>query len=145
MTRVRLITVFMIGALVGGIAVELVHRSIDQHSRLVFARKLKCQSLAAAYVKRDDRADLVTAVDFSPARDSCVASLMESARPAVLVPGVKMPPSPEFTVYEVRDLISQQGLWSTICNGEECRDNVKEPQMQKAMDAAFARAMAGRE
>ncbi len=120
-------------------------RSTDRHSKLMFARKLKCQSLATAYVKNDINQDLVTAVGFSPARNSCVASLLATPPPETLIPGVKMPPPPEYTIYEVVDLISKQGLWNTICNGKECRDNVKEPQMQRDLDAAFARAVANRD
>lgn len=145
MKAVTVLALFLVGALVGGATVELVHRSADQRSRLTFARKLRCQSLAAAYVKSDSRQDFVNAVNFSPARNSCVASLIESSPSDVLIPGIKMPPGPKFTIYEVRDLISQQSLWSSICTEEDCRDDVKEPKMHKALDDAFAKAMAGRE
>jgi hypothetical protein len=61
------IAAFLLRSLVGGGTVELVHRSTDQRSKLTFARKLKCQSLAAAYVKNDTTSsDSISAVDFSP-------------------------------------------------------------------------------
>jgi hypothetical protein len=70
-----LMGVFVVGMLVGGGTVELVHRSTDQRSKLTFARKLKCQILATAYVKNDANNDAIIAVDFSPSRNSCVVAL----------------------------------------------------------------------
>jgi hypothetical protein len=76
-TAFRLALLFAFGVLIGGLAVEIAHRHDD--TRMLFARKLKCQTFAAAYEKKFD--DLVPTgletlmlnTDYSPARHSCVS------------------------------------------------------------------------
>lgn len=67
---------FTSGALIGGLTVELAHHQDD--TKILFARKQKCQTIAAAYEKKFDDLEpeietLVVNTDYSPARSSCVA------------------------------------------------------------------------
>jgi hypothetical protein len=76
-TAFRLAMLFAFGVLVGSLTVELAQHHDD--TKMLFAKKLKCQTLSAAYEKKFDDLfpagieTLILNTDYSPARHSCVS------------------------------------------------------------------------
>lgn len=123
----------MAGIIVGAGSVEIAHRSLDTKSKVSFARKLKCRSLANAYLQENSElSPIIASVDYSQARNSCVAALNEIMR------------GQEPTqIYTVRDVISQEILFTSGCTMNKdfaaCAS-----QMSKERDDAYQKALAGK-
>jgi hypothetical protein len=74
--KLRTTVVLVIGILLGGICLEAVHIVRDKHRNDVFEKRLRCKSLADAYINTNTNDDYVTQlrrVDFSPSHNSCIA------------------------------------------------------------------------
>lgn len=69
--------VALLGLLVGGGAVECAHRSYDQRSKEMFARRERCKSLADQYVRQNTTSDttlFLQRADYSASSNSCFAA-----------------------------------------------------------------------
>jgi hypothetical protein len=104
---VRFALLFLIGAIFGGSAVEVAHRSHD--TQVLFNQKLKCQKLTSGYQKSTSMpgigtiVELIDFVDYSPARSSCIAATRR-----FMPMGLR--------AYGVIDVVTQESLWDKTCS-----------------------------
>jgi hypothetical protein len=120
------------GIVLGAAAREGFNVYRQSHDSRIFQERVHCKAVADAYVKEntDLNDDSVTGrsvtlekVDYSPARNSCVAELEETTyfRGGALVHE------------SVRDLLSGETLFSTDCTGD-CVEALLKPEL---VDPAF--------
>ena len=139
MTRKITIMALMAGIVLGVAAIEgfniyrQTHDTYRQtHDSQIFQERLRCKAVADAYVKENTvlndnsvtgRSVTLDKVDYSPARNSCVAELEETTyfRGGALV------------YQSVRDLLSGETLFSVNC----AKDCVEELQKLQFVDPAF--------
>lgn len=121
---------FLIGAIFGGLCVELVDHSHENQA--LFANKLRCQSLGTKYEKENTSGPFITAIDridYSRARNSCIAETSET----MLNPNS----DPSLTI-EVVDIMDDQKIFVAGCSetDQDCRTKAYE-----ARDTAFGKAL----
>jgi len=141
MLRAALLVLF--GALVGAGVVQTLHVVGDRRGREVLERKLRCRGLVEKYVADrsvgiggwPERIEVVR-VDFSPVRNSCVASTNGSQE--TLVSGRSV------LVYGVVDLVSGEALFKKSCilaegqsGDSELCSGPREAEITKARDEVF--------
>jgi hypothetical protein len=137
-TRITVVA-FLVGVLVGTGSVEAFHMIRDRNHRQVFEEKIRCKGLAEVYVKsnsEDESFVLLERVDYSPARNSCIASALE----------VHEPGHGSSEHYRVVDLLSGETLYKGFCNnnsesGTTYCGNGRNVALANARDAAFASAL----
>jgi hypothetical protein len=97
-------------------------------SAALFANRVRCRTLAEEYIAKSDGQALLSQVDFSRTRNSCVASTF------ALRAG--------FSKYEVVDIVSNEKLFKGSCdfNGGKCGDGVN-IKLNNAMRQAFKQAV----
>ena len=124
----RLIIVALVGFVLG-VAIGVGGSAIYcRRSTALFSNRLRCRALAEEYIAKSDDQPLLNQVDFSQARNSCVASTF------ALRAG--------FSKYEVVDIVSNETLFKESCdfNGGKCGDGVN-IKLDKAMREAFKQAV----
>jgi hypothetical protein len=145
----------MIGFLVGGGAVQMFHTVRDQRDRTkhdertkmdreIFKQRLTCKDLAEAYLKgKANESDNLVAVvanlnrvDFSPARNSCIASTS----------GGRYYRNQTLLDYAVVDLMSHETLFEGSCNQTNTQasnfcGNGKDMELSAKRDKEFDAAM----
>lgn len=125
------VLVFVIGAACGALGLETFHHSRD--ASILFERKLKCQSLARAFVKHrtsDFTHTSLQRVDYSPARASCIAEVNDTfTRPDS--------PNPLWS-FSVFDVVTGEVLFATPCTDVAGECSTKAGAQQ---DDAFANAL----
>ena len=83
---------------------RLAQEAKDRLDKEIFERKLRCKTLADAYLKERAIQPGVFAmnIDFSPFRRSCIVAVRDVSNPRV-------------EQYEVVDLLSRERIWSETC------------------------------
>jgi hypothetical protein len=122
--------IFVMGMVCGGFIVKLYDRSHE--AQLLFARKLKCQTLAAKYAQENTSGPLITSVertDYSCVRSSCVAEETKT---------LLNPNNEPFLMLGVVDVVSGQSLFAKECTqgDESCQAKANEER-----DKAFEKAL----
>jgi hypothetical protein len=106
-----------VGALVGAAAVQTVHVISGHNSPELFAQRLRCKALADKYVKGRSNMPVLSRVEFSHSRGSCIASIFEQVGldvPTSEQLGLK--PSAEQTYrFNVVDLLTGEDVMSRTC------------------------------
>jgi hypothetical protein len=126
----------MVGILSGAFTSEALHMVRDKHRHEVFDERLRCKSLADAYIKAnsDEHSYLMLErVDFSPSRNSCIAT----SRGTNLQDGDER--------YFVVDVISGERLFNRGCSGDETSKsycgNGRNGALKDERDKTFERAV----
>lgn len=140
----KLILLFAFGVLIGGLTVEIAHRK--DGTKVLFARKQKCETLAEAYAETNFGLTLnkgrpfgttatVDNVDYSPGRNSCVAIINVTSIGA----GKSM------RMEEVIDVLTKQTIISEPAPVEAPDINSEEGKMfaqwQQKVDEAFQKSL----
>jgi len=106
-----------VGALVGAAAVQTAHVVSDRNSRELFGQRLRCKALADKYVKGRSHMVVISRVEFSRSRGSCIASTFEQVgldAPTSGLLGLK-PPADQTYMFNVVDLLTGEDLATRTC------------------------------
>src|SRR6266849_4315477 len=98
----------VLGAVIGLCASAIYYR----RSSALFANRLRCRAIGEEYVARALGSPVLDKVDFSPARNSCVAAMQSHYL--------------GFWNYQVADVVSNETLFAESCNydGGKCGGGV---------------------
>jgi hypothetical protein len=133
-----------VGALVGAAAVQTAHVVSDRNSRELFGQRLRCKALADKYVKGRSHMVVISRVEFSRSRGSCIASAFEQVGldPAAAEQlGLKAPADYTYE-FNVVDLLTGEELASRGCTTTKFLD-WGDPECTKSLqkrDEAFEKA-----
>ena len=124
------VTVLLIsGILLGGISVEVYHRTSQVRRRETFNQKTRCNSLGKKYAESQSASFglatnvyVVNLVDYSESRNSCIAELTNR----LSVPGHK-----DASMVEIVDLTTQESLKIEPC-GTDCTEALNQGQIDFA-------------
>ncbi len=114
-TRKFTIMALIFGIVLGAASTEGIHFYRQSYDSRIFQQRARCRAVADAYVKKNtDLSDssltgssvILEKVDYSPARNSCVAELNST----YFAPGGGL------KFYSVQDLLSGESLFTVDCN-----------------------------
>lgn len=107
-----------VGALAGAAAVQTAHVISDRNSRELFGQRLRCKALADKYAMGRSDSLVLSRVEFSHSRGSCIASTFEQLGLDVTTEkqlGLK--PSADHTYeFKIVDLLTGEDLMSRTCS-----------------------------
>lgn len=107
-----------IGTLVGAAVVQTAHVISDRNSRELFAQRLRCKALADKYTKGRSATVVVSRVEFSHSRGSCIASTFEQlGLDAATEERLGLAPSADYIYqFKVVDLLTGEDVMSRTCS-----------------------------
>ena len=107
-----------VGALVGAVAVQTAHLVGDRSSRELFGQRLRCKALADKYVKGRSDTVVLSRVEFSHSRGSCIASTFEQlGLDSATEKQLGLKPSADYTYeFKVVDVLTGEDLMSRTCS-----------------------------
>jgi hypothetical protein len=109
MTRKITIMALIAGIVLGAAATEGFNFYRQSHDSQIFQERLRCKAVADAYIKKNNTGFLLPGkVDYSPARNSCVAGLDR-----MWIPNDRASTPTESVTIE--DLLSGETLFSLTC------------------------------
>jgi hypothetical protein len=125
------VVLFLFGILAGGVGVEVGDRFSERRERNRFERRVECQRMAESYARRNSDNDhtylAVEEVEYSPARNSCVASFS----------GMFF----DSQVFQVVDVVSQHSIYSGSCDEKRNCGEGHDMKLYQERDEAFKRAL----
>jgi hypothetical protein len=121
MTNRKLWLCVVVGALLGAAGVQAAYEIRDRNSRERFEQRLRCKALADKYVKVRSSTVILSHVEFSRSRSSCIASTFEqlgldAARETQLGLGASTEHTNAFTVV---DLLTGEELMTRMCTSRK--------------------------
>ncbi len=130
-----------VGALVGAAAVQTAHVISDRNSRELFGERLRCKALADKYAKGRSDTLVLSRVEFSHSRGSCIASTFEQlGLDAATEKQLGLKPSADYTYeFKIVDLLTGEDLMSRTCSTTKISIG-SEPECNKSLqkrDEAF--------
>jgi hypothetical protein len=115
--------------LILGVAIGLGAAAIyNRKSAALFANRVHCRTIAEGYITKSVSSPMLDKVDFSPARNSCVAAMQSHYL--------------GFWNYEVADVVSNETLFTESCNYDagKCGGGV-DMKFLKEREEAFNKAL----
>ena len=104
-----------VGVLIGAGLVQTIHSLHRQTQKATFETRLCCKNLAAAYAKslRDSGETVIERVEFSPIRNSCLASTFTLAGK-----------HHEVEKFGLVDVVSDEKIFEATCNSVDPNANI---------------------